>query len=75
MTMKLTIEISNETADQIKQHLIDHPPPNAFNSHGPLTLKSLAEMLMEDIGLSITRPGSWEGANMHTVLRAHGSPW
>jgi len=27
---------------------------------------------MEDVALTISRPGSWEGANMQQVLAAHG---
>ncbi len=46
-----------------------------FNSHGPLTLQGLMNMLGEDVGLSVTRPGSWEGSNMRTVLTSHGYPW
>lgn len=40
-----------------------------FNSHGALMLVT---MLLGDIALAQRRPGSWEGANMLTVLAAHG---
>jgi hypothetical protein len=43
-----------------------------FNSHGALTLDTLVTMLLGDVALASRRPGSWEGANMLTVLAAHG---
>ena len=36
----------------------------------PVTAKELTEVLKEDVVLCVTRPGSWEGANMLHVL-----PW
>jgi hypothetical protein len=41
-------------------------------THGALTVSSLLGMLAEDVGMVETRPGSWEGANMTTVLESHG---
>ena len=38
----------------------------------PLTAKELTEALKEDVVLAVTRPGSWEGANMLQVLVCHG---
>jgi hypothetical protein len=35
-------------------------------------VKKLAAMLLEDAGMVISRPGSWEGSNMTDVLRSHG---
>jgi hypothetical protein len=29
-------------------------------------------MLAEDLGMVLTRPGSWEGTNMAQVLTSHG---
>lgn len=43
-----------------------------FTSHGALTPTTLLAMLAEDAGLVISRPGSWEGANMVQVLSSHG---
>jgi hypothetical protein len=37
-----------------------------------VTAKALLEVLKEDVILAVERPGSWEGANMHQVLRCHG---
>lgn len=37
-----------------------------------VTAKALLEILKEDIILVVERPGSWEGSNMHEVLRCHG---
>lgn len=37
-----------------------------------LTAKALLEILKQDVIQVVERPGSWEGANMHQVLRCHG---
>jgi len=42
------------------------------NSYGALDAPKLIRMLLEDVSLMIQRPGSWEGANMATVMRSHG---
>jgi hypothetical protein len=36
-------------------------------------MKTLAEMLMQDVALSVWRPGSWEGANMPTFSHRMGT--
>ncbi len=41
-------------------------------THGPLTVPALIAMLAEDAAMTISRPGSWEGANMANVLSSHG---
>lgn len=41
-------------------------------THGALTVQTLLAMLAEDAALVVRRPGSWEGANMATVLSSHG---
>jgi len=69
--MKLRIEIRDEDAALIRE-LLDLVNTSDFNSHGPLDLKRLAEMLLEDVALAARRPGSWEGANMCQVLQSHG---
>lgn len=68
--MKLTIEISRDDAALIRGFL--DRQQGELNSHGQLTLETLAEMLMQDVALSERRPGSWEGSNMSTVLSSHG---
>jgi hypothetical protein len=71
--MKITIEISDDDAVHISK-LLDLMALNGgeHNSHGTLTIKSLAEMLMQDVALAHRRPESWEGANMTDVLTSHG---
>jgi hypothetical protein len=71
--MQVTIDIPDETARRIEEHIAG--AKSDLNSHGPLTLQRLLDMVAEDVGLSVTRPGSWEGANMRDVLRSHGYPW
>ncbi len=71
--MQITIDIPDETVRRIEEHL--KAIESDFNSHGPLTVQRLMDMVAEDVGLSVTRPGSWEGAYMRDLLRAHGYPW
>lgn len=71
--MKLTIEIHDEDAALIRELLeLTQDIERHSCSHGPLTMKLLARMLLEDVALAVRRPGSWEGANMLRVLEAHG---
>lgn len=69
--MKLKIELDDKDAQLIAE-LFATMKNDGFNSHGPLDLKRLAMMLLEDVALAARRPGSWEGANMQQVLRSHG---
>ena len=73
---RIEIEVSDETAAQLAELAarcteIDKERDGG-TSHGPLAIESLVAMLVEDAAMVITRPGSWEGSNMHTVLTAHG---
>ena len=73
---RITIEISDDTAKNLDTlakvcSRTATGDPNA-TSHGKLTIPSLLAMLAEDAGLVISRPGSWEGSNMATVLSSHG---
>lgn len=74
---RIQIEIDDQTAAALadlirKVNAKDNAGPYPYNSHGPLTVKKLAAMLLEDAGMVISRPGSWEGSNMADVLRCHG---
>jgi hypothetical protein len=71
---KITIEISDDDAKQIQELLsfMELCGSGENTSHGKLTIKTLAEMLMQDVALAVRRPGSWEGANMGQVLASHG---
>lgn len=69
--MRLTITLSSQQKMTL-QHLLTVCSQSECSSHGPLTLARLVEMLLEDAALVITRPGSWEGANMTQVLESHG---
>ena len=71
--MTIRIEIPDADAALIKEALLTaHSDEPHSNSHGPLNLKLLARMLLEDVALAVQRPGSWEGANMLRVLECHG---
>ena len=69
--MKIEIEISDQDAELIEQFL-DENQSETGNSHGPLDMIVLAEMLLQDVALAVRRPGSWEGSNMSQVLWSHG---
>lgn len=74
---KITITIEESTFESIKS-LVDQINVESIddsNSHGKLTVKSAIEMIVEDLGLAESRPGSWEGANMAQVLSSHGYNW
>ena len=75
MVNRIQIEIDDQTAADLAElvrRINANAGPDPFNSHGPLTVKKLAAMLLEDAGMVISRPGSWEGSNMADVLRSHG---
>lgn len=69
--MKIEIEIPDEQFELIEE-FTEANRSGEFNSHGPLDLIVLAEMLLEDVALAVSRPGSWEGSNMIQVLLCHG---
>lgn len=70
--MKIEIEINDAYLPFIQEVLDSSQGEEEMTSHGALDIKSLAEMLMEDVMLAVKRPGSWEGANMLEVLSSHG---
>lgn len=70
-SVRVTIEIARADAELVAEFLAGNGQ-RAESSHGPLTLAALAALLLEDVALAVRRPGSWEGANMGTVLAAHG---
>ncbi len=41
-------------------------------TQAPVGPRELITTLKEDVVLAVQRPGSWEGANMLTVLQSHG---
>ncbi|WP_198432842.1 hypothetical protein [Burkholderia ubonensis] len=76
MTKQISIEVSDATAANLHELAIrctqEDERQEGFTSHGALTAATLLAMLAEDAGLVISRPGSWEGANMVQVLSSHG---
>lgn len=53
--------------EAVKALDLKHPMTDA-----PLTPRELIGILKDDVVLAVLRPGSWEGANMLTVLQSHG---
>jgi hypothetical protein len=68
--MKIEIEISDDDAMRINT-LISRSSASDANTHGPLDLKTLARLLLEDVALAV-QPGSWEGAKIRELLSSHG---
>jgi hypothetical protein len=72
----IQIDVSEETAqliDELAKRCTDADRErNGATTHGPLTAETLLALLAEDAAMAISRPGSWEGANMTTVLESHG---
>jgi hypothetical protein len=68
---KFTVDVSEEDLKLIERGLLRMNQTDC-NSHGALDLQRLAGMLMQDVALAVSRPGSWEGANMYQLLSSHG---
>lgn len=71
--MKVTVEISDADAADINRAITraNNSDPN-YTTHGTLGFETLARMLLEDVAMTVRRPGSWEGANMAQFLASHG---
>jgi len=65
-TLALTLETLAQRCTAIDQQR------GGATTHGPLIVTDLLTMLAEDCAMTLTRPGSWEGANMARVLAGHG---
>jgi hypothetical protein len=73
---RFTVEVDDTTATNLQSLAqlcteADKQREGA-TTHGALTVQKLLAMLAEDAGLVISRPGSWEGANMEQVFSSHG---
>lgn len=62
--MKVTIEIPDQLADVVRDWREPYGPP--------LTVERVLELLADDLLMTRTRPGSWEGSNMQQVVDSHG---
>ncbi len=69
--MKITVTIPDEDAALIALFLAATREATC-SSHGPLDMRKLTAMLLEDVALMVRRLGSWEGANMGQVMISHG---
>jgi len=73
---QIVIQVSDETAASLHELAVrcseEEQRREGFTSHGALSVAALMAMLAEDAAMVITRPGSWEGANMTQVLASHG---
>lgn len=69
--MKITLTIPETDAAWIFLFLATAEGATA-SSHGPLDITKLAAMLLEDVALMVSRPGSWEGSKMMAVMASHG---
>jgi hypothetical protein len=69
--MKITVVINDSDAELIKQFLAATKHATE-STHGPLDMKRLTALLLEDVALMVRRPGSYEGSNMTQVMSSHG---
>jgi hypothetical protein len=71
--MKIEIEVSDDTYRNllVVVDACNRTDPNA-TTHGKLDVPGLLAMLADDVAMTNTRPGSWEGSNMQQVLDSHG---
>jgi hypothetical protein len=73
---EITIDIAEDTiallAELARTCTRADRASDGATTHGPLTVPALVAMLAEDAAMVISRPGSWEGANMANVLSSHG---
>lgn len=73
---RFTIEVSDDTAARLaelaKLCTAADKERGGATTHGELTVSGLLAMLADDAAMVLTRPGSWEGSNMATVLTSHG---
>ena len=70
---RIQIEIVDQTAADLAElvkQLNASAGPEAFNSHGPLMVKKLAAMLLEDVGMVVSRPGSGKAPTWPTCCAA-----
>jgi hypothetical protein len=70
--MEITIKIPPSDVEQIAAFLDANKDNVEHTTHGALTLERLILMLLQDLALTRTRPGSWEGSGMRTILASHG---
>jgi hypothetical protein len=72
----IAVAVSSDTYQNlvtvVKNCNLSHAERDGATSHGPLDVSGLLTMLAEDVAMTNSRPGSWEGANMQQVLDSHG---
>lgn len=66
------VAVSRRSAEDVHSDFVHVHGHRAESTHGPLTVEKLATLLLEDVALTMRRPGWWEGANMATVLGSRG---
>lgn len=73
MKMQVELDVAETTQGNVEAFIAaTQDRTDLFSTHGPLDVATLLEMLLEDVGLMVSRPGSWEGANMANVMASHG---
>lgn len=73
MKLQVELDIAEATREDVEAFIAaTQAREDLFSTHGPLDVATLLEMLLEDVGLMVSRPGSWEGANMANVMASHG---
>lgn len=68
---RITIQVTEDQYEEIK-HFVGFLNQSKPENEPERTINQFIEMLAEDLYWASRRPGSWEGANMRTVLSSHG---
>lgn len=73
MKVQIELEIADEAQADVEAFMAaTHTRADLFSTHGALDLATLLEMLLEDVALMVSRPGSWEAVAIGRVMAAHG---
>ncbi len=72
----IAVAVSSETYQNLEVVVANCNESNESSggatTHGALNVSTLLSMMAEDLAMTNTRPGSWEGSNMQQVLDSHG---
>jgi len=69
--MKIEIEIDDAVAKDVNRFLAT-AGQNETSTRGALDMVGLVQMLLQDVGLVIRLPKSWEGQKMGELLTSRG---
>jgi hypothetical protein len=72
ITIQLPQSVYDNLVTVVKNCNITHRDTDGATTHGELDIAGLLLMVAEDVAMTNSRPGLWEGSNMQQVLDSHG---